>query len=75
MLQRTVCLLIGLILSTTSVVAAEQTERRLPIRVYRDKMKAGWIGQIAGVSWGAPPSSAGRTRSSRPTSCPVGSRT
>ena len=28
--------------------------RRLPLREYRDKMKAGWIGQIAGVSWGAP---------------------
>src|SRR5512139_816588 len=28
--------------------------RRLPVREYRDRMKAGWIGQIAGVSWGAP---------------------
>ena len=28
--------------------------RRLPVKVYRDKMKAGWIGQILGVSWGAP---------------------
>jgi hypothetical protein len=28
--------------------------RRLPVKVYRDKMKAGWIGQIAGVCWGAP---------------------
>ncbi len=28
--------------------------RRLPIKEYRDKMKGGWIGQIAGVSWGAP---------------------
>jgi hypothetical protein len=28
--------------------------RRLPVKVYRDKMKAGWIGQIAGVAWGAP---------------------
>ncbi len=28
--------------------------RRLPVSEYRDKMKAGWIGQIAGVSWGAP---------------------
>jgi len=27
---------------------------RLPVRQYRDQMKAGWIGQIAGVSWGAP---------------------
>jgi len=28
--------------------------RRLSAQDYRDKMKAGWIGQIAGVSWGAP---------------------
>jgi hypothetical protein len=28
--------------------------RRLSVQEYRDKMKAGWIGQIAGVSWGAP---------------------
>jgi hypothetical protein len=28
--------------------------RRLPVSEYRDKMKAGWIGQIAGVCWGAP---------------------
>ncbi len=29
-------------------------ERRLPVKEFRDRMKAGWIGQIAGVSWGAP---------------------
>lgn len=27
---------------------------RLPVTEYRDRMKAGWIGQIAGVCWGAP---------------------
>ena len=32
--------------------AAEQQFRRLPVKEYRDKMKAGWIGQIIGVSWG-----------------------
>ena len=37
------------------VRGAEPTEyRRLSVSEYRDKMKAGWIGQIAGVSWGAP---------------------
>jgi len=30
------------------------TTRRLPVAEYRDKMKAGWIGQIVGVAWGAP---------------------
>ena len=38
-----------------NVQGAESTQyRRLPVSEYRDKMKAGWIGQIAGVSWGAP---------------------
>jgi len=32
----------------------EPTFRRLPVKEYREKMKAGWIGQIIGVSWGAP---------------------
>ena len=41
--------------SLFAVVPAPAAEmRRLPVREYRDKMKGGWIGQIAGVSWGAP---------------------
>jgi len=28
--------------------------RRLPVDTYVSKMKAGWIGQMAGVGWGAP---------------------
>jgi len=28
--------------------------RRLSLQEYRDKMKAGWLGQMAGVAWGAP---------------------
>lgn len=27
---------------------------RLPVKEYRDKMKAGWIGQMVGVAWGGP---------------------
>jgi len=45
------------ILSVTifsEVIAQETQFRKLPVTVYRDKMKAGWIGQIAGVCWGAP---------------------
>jgi hypothetical protein len=34
--------------------AAEPPFLRLPVREYRDKMKAGWIGQMVGVAWGAP---------------------
>ncbi len=45
---------IGITLLAASVQAAPPTqERRLSVSEYRDKMKAGWIGQIAGVSWGA----------------------
>lgn len=28
--------------------------KKISVREYRDKMKAGWVGQIVGVSWGAP---------------------
>src|SRR5512137_1280463 len=31
-----------------------QPARRLAIQEYRDKMKAGWLGQMVGVAWGAP---------------------
>jgi hypothetical protein len=37
-----------------AAAAAEPAFRRLPVKEYRDKMQAGWIGQIIGVSWGAP---------------------
>jgi hypothetical protein len=37
---------------------AQQTDasgfRRLPVGVFRDRLKAGWLGQIVGVSWGGP---------------------
>src|SRR5574344_2706089 len=33
---------------------AGQKFRRLSVSDYRDRVKAGWLGQIAGVSWGAP---------------------
>jgi len=47
-----VCLALMLSLLPGRVVGQEF--RRLPVKEYRDKMKAGWIGQIIGVSWGAP---------------------
>ena len=31
-----------------------QEFRELPVSTYIDKMKAGWLGQMAGVGWGAP---------------------
>jgi len=35
-------------------ICAETKVRRLPVKEYVDKMKAGWIGQMAGVGWGGP---------------------
>jgi len=34
--------------------ATEVTERRLKVSEYRQKMMAGWIGQMVGVGWGGP---------------------
>ncbi len=34
--------------------AAAAAERRLSLADYRDHLKAGWVGQMAGVAWGAP---------------------
>ena len=42
------------ILVFASTVIAQQKFRRLPVKEYRDKMKAGWVGQMAGVAWGYP---------------------
>ncbi len=36
-----------------STVLADEF-RRLPVKVYTDKMTAGWLGQMAGVGWGGP---------------------
>jgi len=40
------------ILPLTCISAGEF--RELPVSTYIDKMKAGWIGQMAGVGWGGP---------------------
>jgi len=39
---------------SVSISRAAEKFRRIPVKEYVDKMKAGWIGQIIGVSWGAP---------------------
>jgi len=51
-----IALLIVVFPTTVGVADADDAVqfRRLPVKVYRDKMKAGWVGQIAGVCWGAP---------------------
>ena len=38
----------------TPEASARNGFRRLPVTEYVDKMKAGWIGQMAGVGWGGP---------------------
>lgn len=35
-------------------VSAAEGERRLSVKEYRDRAKAGWVGQIVGVAFGAP---------------------
>jgi hypothetical protein len=43
------------IITLTSAISAQQHRyRRLPVEEYRDKMKAGWVGQMVGVAWGYP---------------------
>lgn len=45
----------GLVLNSPAPAqTSEPPFLRLPAREYRDKMKAGWIGQMVGVAWGAP---------------------
>jgi hypothetical protein len=48
------CLLRCLVLVLPLSLAAADASLRLPVKEYRDKVKAGWIGQMAGVSLGAP---------------------
>ncbi len=60
--QKVFCLYFVLALSmllSPGLLMAEQVdefanERRIPLSEYRDKMMAGWIGQMVGVGWGAP---------------------
>ena len=45
---------IACVASLLSSQASAQEFRRLSVSEYRDRMTAGWIGQMAGVGWGAP---------------------
>jgi hypothetical protein len=46
-------LTVSLIFLPLSSLSAEEF-RHLPVKTYIDKMKAGWVGQMAGVGWGGP---------------------
>ncbi len=47
---------VGLLAGSMISLASAQTAklRKISSAEYRDKMKAGWVGQIAGVCWGGP---------------------
>ena len=45
---------LAILVMAGTAAAAPPTERRLTVREYVDKMKAGWIGQMAGVGQGGP---------------------
>ena len=50
---------LGIVISVVLAVnmiscSTDQDERRISMEEYRSKMKAGWLGQMAGVGWGAP---------------------
>jgi hypothetical protein len=47
-------LIVLAILFHVTVASAGDKFRSLPLADYIDKMKGGWIGQMAGVGWGAP---------------------
>lgn len=47
-------LIASLLIAAFAAPAVAQEFRKLPVKEYRDKMKAGWLGQMAGVAWGAP---------------------
>jgi hypothetical protein len=52
---KAVVLVIGLVVLQNGLLLNAQTDyRRLPVNEYVDKMKAGWVGQMAGVGWGGP---------------------
>ncbi len=58
MKKAAICLLllvsIVIVTSCASMPFAEKEYRRMPVDEYVDRMKAGWIGQMAGVGWGGP---------------------
>ncbi len=47
-------LLVKRVTASANAIAAGSGFRRISAQEYVDKMKAGWIGQMAGVGWGGP---------------------
>ncbi len=53
-MKRVVCVGVVVLVAAADVSGSAAEFRRLPVAVYRDKMAAGWIGQMVGVGWGGP---------------------
>ena len=51
--MRKMAMILTLVVVLAAIAGAAEI-RKLPVAEYLDKMKAGWIGQMAGVGWGAP---------------------
>jgi len=49
-----VALAVVVVCVAAPVGAQRRTYLRLPLSVYRDKMRGAWIGQMVGVAWGGP---------------------
>lgn len=54
MKEKTNSVALLLILIVLSSCSSKDDFRRISVEAYRSKMKAGWLGQMAGVGWGAP---------------------
>ena len=53
--RRTLAVLaLAFIVVCQGTAVGQDKVRRLAVKDYVDKMKAGWVGQMAGVGWGAP---------------------
>lgn len=53
-MKRMLVVLVVLGFGAMSFAGEAAKERRLPVKVYRDKMRAAWLGQMVGVGWGQP---------------------
>ena len=49
-----IIVIVSIVHAGASVTNGVPKYRRLLLREYRDRMKAGWIGQMVGVGWGGP---------------------
>ncbi len=53
-MKRYVALIALSVIMFVNLACAAQTYRKIAVDEYVDKMKGGWIGQMAGVGWGGP---------------------